>query len=42
MPADSNAVLQLEFGEEQYVLFDSFKGSDLDSALGLLEHVTEA
>ena len=41
-PAGSSKALRLSFGDEQYVCFHDFKSSDLDSALGLIEHVTES
>lgn len=40
--AGSDKGLLLEFGSKQHVLFRNFSLSDLESALGLLEHLSDS
>ena len=44
LAAGASASLKLEFGNKQWVVFDEFAsgGADLDSALALIEHLTDS
>ena len=44
LAAGASASLKLEFGDKQWVVFDEFAsgGADLDSALALIEHLTDS
>lgn len=40
--AGTDKALRLEFEGQKHILLSDFRASDLDSALGLLEHLTAA
>ena len=40
MSAGNEKALRLDFGGQKHVLFGNFRASDLDSTLGLLEHLS--